>query len=639
MENGALLLLTAILALSAGLAAGFLVFRRRPPSAAAAGGAVQVQRYRSMVEKSPLGMHFYNLEPNGALTLVGANPAADRILGVNHRPLLGQAILEAFPQLAGTAVPEAYRRAAAEGIPWSTEQVSYDDGKIAGAFWVSAFQLSPGAMVAVFEEITERKRMEAELEDQRRFNATVLEGLPGIFYLYSYPELKLLQWNKNHETVFGFAADEIRGRDIYEWHVPEFRAGVAEAIESVMRDRINQVEAPLVAKDGRRIPFLLTGVKFDAGKRTMLMGIGIDISDRVAAEERLRELNQRLESRVAERTAELTAALAELRESQAKMLLTEKLTVLGHLVTGLAHELNTPLGAILSVGEASGEAVAAFPACFDLYRGLGAEQAAAFRRLLEAFTAADWIPDMARERAAKRRIQAALQAAGRASAGFIAEQLASAGCSGYDDCLSGLAADPRLGELALAAYRLASIARANYVTGTAAAKASKVVQALRTYGRSEADDKRTPVDVRVQLDLALTLFRNQMKDGVEVVRDFGELPPVEATADRLDQVWVNLINNAIQAMDYRGVLELAARTADGKVVVTVTDNGPGIPAELQPKLFTPFFTTKAPGEGTGLGLDICRRILAEVGGTIAAESRPGFTRFTVAIPIMPGAPQ
>jgi PAS domain S-box-containing protein len=124
-------------------------------------------RFRNIVESSPLGVHMYELKEDGSLIFIGANPAADRILGVDHRQFIGKTIEEAFPPLVNTEVPAAYRRAASQGIPWSMEQIDYEDQQIKGAFDVHAFQFSPGKMVTMFLEVTQRKQAEEEI---RRLN-------------------------------------------------------------------------------------------------------------------------------------------------------------------------------------------------------------------------------------------------------------------------------------------------------------------------------------------------------------------------------------------------------------------------------------------------------------------------------------
>jgi signal transduction histidine kinase len=143
------------------------------------------------------------------------------------------------------------------------------------------------------------------------------------------------------------------------------------------------------------------------------------------------------------------------------------------------------------------------------------------------------------------------------------------------------------------------------------------------------------IDVREGLNDTLVMLSSKLRKGVKVETDFADdLPRIEGFGSELNQVWTNLIDNAIGAMDGEGALELKAYQDDDWVVVEVADNGPGIPAEVQEKIFDPFFTTKEPGEGTGLGLNISHGIIVEKhAGMITVNSKPGATRFTVKLPI------
>jgi signal transduction histidine kinase len=105
--------------------------------------------------------------------------------------------------------------------------------------------------------------------------------------------------------------------------------------------------------------------------------------------------------------------------------------------------------------------------------------------------------------------------------------------------------------------------------------------------------------------------------------------------DELNQVWTNLIHNALQAMDYRGTLTIEVTAIDHQVTVSITDTGKGIPLDIMPKIFEPFFTTKPPGESSGLGLDIVKQILTKHSEKINVESSPGKTTFYVMLPIQP----
>ncbi|HAJ63625.1 MAG TPA: hybrid sensor histidine kinase/response regulator, partial [Cyanobacteria bacterium UBA8543] len=135
------------------------------------------------------------------------------------------------------------------------------------------------------------------------------------------------------------------------------------------------------------------------------------------------------------------------------------------------------------------------------------------------------------------------------------------------------------------------------------------------------------------IETVLTLYQNQLKHGVKIIRNYQELPPIRCYFDELNQVWTNLIHNGLQAMNNQGTLTLDAQLQNGYLQVSITDSGKGIPQEIQEKIFQPFFTTKLPGEGSGLGLDIVKKIVEKHRGTIEFESVPGQTTFTVSLPL------
>jgi signal transduction histidine kinase len=162
---------------------------------------------------------------------------------------------------------------------------------------------------------------------------------------------------------------------------------------------------------------------------------------------------------------------------------------------------------------------------------------------------------------------------------------------------------------------------------------SSLVAAAKQYSNMD----RSPferADIHVGLKSTLVMLGSKLEH-VEVVKDFDRsLPPVPLYVGELNQVWTNLIDNAVQAMDGHGTLTLRTRRDGDRVLVEVGDTGPGIPENLRQRIFEPFFTTKPIGQGTGLGLDISYRIVVgRHGGDLSVESKPGDTRFTVCLPL------
>jgi signal transduction histidine kinase len=170
----------------------------------------------------------------------------------------------------------------------------------------------------------------------------------------------------------------------------------------------------------------------------------------------------------------------------------------------------------------------------------------------------------------------------------------------------------------------------------ATARISTLVAASRQYSQLDRAPYQV-VDVHDLLDSTLVMLSSKIGDGITVVKDYDRsLPRLQVYAAELNQVWTNLIDNAVQAMAGDGTLTLRTGQVEDQLQVEIGDTGPGIPDEIKPRIFEPFFTTKAVGEGTGLGLDISWRIVVNKHhGDLSVESAPGDTRFRVRIPLVP----
>jgi len=361
---------------------------------------------------------------------------------------------------------------------------------------------------------------------------------------------------------------------------------------------------------------------------------------------RIHSLTKGLETRVDERTAELVRANkrlealnSELQESLAHverikndLVETEKLAALGQLVAGIAHELNTPLGAIGSAAESLDSAVArtmdGLPAAIE---HLKREELQSVLGLLEGLT----VPYQREDRAALGRQREAIAAELRSRGVPEPEE----GADLLMDCgvrepavIPEAVAGSRGTRLIAAIYELSVLKRSASIIATASAQAVRVIEALRIYAHKDEDARLGPVDVARSIETILTIYRSRTKRLNELFTRFHSERKALANPEKLAQVWTNLMNNALQAMDFSGSLSIEVYDEDDNVCVDFTDDGPGIPAEIHDRIFTPFFTTKKPGEGSGLGLEICRTIVEGFGGSIVFDSRPGKTTFSVRLP-------
>jgi signal transduction histidine kinase len=162
---------------------------------------------------------------------------------------------------------------------------------------------------------------------------------------------------------------------------------------------------------------------------------------------------------------------------------------------------------------------------------------------------------------------------------------------------------------------------------------SDLVRAIKEYTFMDQAPVQN-VDVVKSLETTLTILNHKLKQGVEVRRDYQPVPLlVDSFGSELNQVWTNVIDNAIDAMRGHGELRVRVYREDTCVVVEIGDNGPGIPHDIEPHIFEPFFTTKGAGEGTGLGLDTVQRIVKKHRGNIQLSSKPGDTRFQIFLPL------
>jgi signal transduction histidine kinase len=166
---------------------------------------------------------------------------------------------------------------------------------------------------------------------------------------------------------------------------------------------------------------------------------------------------------------------------------------------------------------------------------------------------------------------------------------------------------------------------------------SDLVRAIKEYTYMDQTPLQN-VDIVKSLETTLTILNHKLKQGVVVERDYQKIPLlVNSFGSELNQVWTNIIDNAIDAMGGEGKLKIRTFRDDNSVVVEITDNGPGISAEVQSHMFEPFFTTKGVGQGTGLGLDTVQRIVKKHHGSIQVNSKPGETRFQVWLPLAEAA--
>ncbi len=257
------------------------------------------ERFRNIVQASPMGMHLYELQPDGRLLFIGANPAADKILGVDNSDFIGLTIEQAFPPLAETEVPTRYRRAAAEGMPWETEQFDYEYGQIAGAFQVHAFQTSPGKIAVLFLDITERKQAEAALrQSEERFRRIFEQGPLGMGILS--PDDYFIRANSRLCQMVGYTEEELTGLSYLDITHPDDVETSRELGRQLLSGEVPyiQTEKRYLTKAGDMLWIRLTAtfIRDDQGQPLYKLTMIEDITGRKQAEDELRRLKEFNES-------------------------------------------------------------------------------------------------------------------------------------------------------------------------------------------------------------------------------------------------------------------------------------------------------------------------------------------------------
>ncbi len=351
----------------------------------------------------------------------------------------------------------------------------------------------------------------------------------------------ILERNPAHERRTGYTDEDLKGKTVFDMLSPQMAASVREAMETE-GGFAGEVEG--VSKDGEIIPLLVSvfPIHDDQGRLDLYVSMGRDITAIKRALTDLADTNR------------------ELMQAQAQLVQSEKMASLGGLVAGIAHEINTPVGAMTSMHDTLMRAIAK-----------------------------------------------------------LKEHLKEKSPEVFET-------DARLKSL------FATIDESNQVIRSGASRVAEIVRRLRSFARlDEAELKK--VDVHEGLEDTLTLVHHEIKHNIQVERDYGKLPVMSVFPSRLNQVFLNLLNNARHAIGEKGTITIRTWVEDKTANISITDDGVGIPPENLSRVFDPGFTTKGVGIGTGLGLSICYQIIKDHRGRIDVESEVGKgATFTVRIP-------
>ncbi len=534
---------------------------------------------RTIFERAGVGLNFQNLDGQ----FVRLNQRWCEIVGYSQTELLGLQFHDiTHPDDCGLEQPYLERLLAGE-IPNFTIEKRYlhKDGR---TVWVNLTKTltrdasgQPQHFITAIADITERKLAARE-------QTRLLAALDATTDLVAIADAEGHLCHLNHagRRLVGLTREE----PLTDLHLLDLLSHSEPAaagdrwLPELHRRGIWQGEGYLQHRDGAEIPVSQVAIAHTTarGEVEFFSNIARDISDR-----------KRVEATLRQQATDLEQTLHQLQTTQAQLVQTEKMSSLGQLVAGIAHEINNPVNFIYGNLNHASTYIEDLLALVASYQQHYPEPAAAIREL-----------------AADIELE------------FLQEDL------------------PKL----LDSMRVGS------------ERIRQIVASLRTFSRTDESASKA-VDLHAGIDSTLMLVQNRCKPksdfpGIEVVKHYGELPLLECYPSQLNQVFMNILANAIDALEERdserAIAEIQAQpsqiristhlTTAGQACIHIADNGPGIPAAVQQRLFDPFFTTKPVGKGTGLGLSISYQIVTERhGGTLACRSKPGQgTEFIITIP-------
>ena len=336
---------------------------------------------------------------------------------------------------------------------------------------------------------------------------------------------------------------------------------------------------------------------------------------------------------------DLQEEMRKVQAAQRQLVESEKMATLGQLAANVAHEINTPLGAIRSSADNSVVTMdELMPRLAGFLQGLSLKKSLAFNNLVDYSATIKNTLSSREKRAVKYELIEELEELNVDNANTVADFIVELGIHQNPEIYTPLFQTDDPSYTFKVAHQLSGIAKNNKMIKLATDKASKIIFALKNFSRQDQTGEKSTIHLNRSIDDTLVLYQNHFKHGIDLQLNFEEIPDFIGYPDELVQVWTNLIHNAIQVMDNNGELTISTKLEDNsknkKVIVAIKDTGNGIPENIQSKIFDAFFTTKREGEGSGLGLDITKKIVEKHHGKIWFETEENKgTTFFVELPL------
>jgi PAS domain S-box-containing protein len=453
---------------------------------------------------------------------------------------------------------------------------------------------SPEYFISVVEDISERKQLEEALKESQHWLQTIVTANPNVLYVYDLIEKRNVYCNREIYEILGYTQEEVFSMEMGFFATvihPDDLTVFAEhqlRLDTAKDGEIFELEYRMCHKNGewrwRKSRYTLFS-RYPNGNPKQILGTASDISEaklNEAVRKKAELALQQSEARERNKAEQLEIALTQLQCTQAQLVLSEKMTSLGSLVAGIAHEINNPTSFIYSNIEPAADYVQQLLSLINLYQHHYPQPIGEISKELESI-----------------------------DLNFIAKDFPEL-----------------LNSMKVGAQRI-----------------TEIVLSLRNFSRLDESNYKL-ADIHEGIDNTLLILQHRLKKHlnipeIKIIKNYGQLPKIKCYPGQLNQVFMNVVCNAIDALEESfvrefGEIHISTQIVESKIIICIADNGLGMRTEIQSRIFDPFFTTKSPGKGTGLGLSISYQIVVDRhGGEIKCHSVFGQgTEFLIELPIV-----